>query len=282
MQTIIEIVRKTEAYFKGKGIEEARLNAELLIAWALGLKRLELYLQYDRPLIDEELDKLRPLVRRRGVREPLQYIEGKTEFYNCSLKVDSRCLIPRPETEELIEWVFEDMKGTSPTRILDLGTGTGAIAISLALAFPNAEIVAVDQSEDSLALAFENVKGNGVDSRVKLIQSNWFDQVEGVFDLIISNPPYLTQKEVDEAQPEVKDYEPIQALVSSDSGFADIQRILDHAFQFAKEGAKLFLETGIDHAPRLMKADPLHYSNLICKNDLSGRHRFFSAIMNPA
>src|SRR3954471_14665010 len=155
MLTVLEIIKRTTDFFSGKGIESPRLNAELLIGHALGLKRMQLYLQFERPLAEPELEKIRPLVKRRGNREPLQYILGETEFSGVKLKVDSRALIPRPETERLIEVTMAALS-TPPARILDLGTGSGAIALALAKHYPEAKVTAVDRSAAALALAREN------------------------------------------------------------------------------------------------------------------------------
>src|ERR1041385_1467835 len=143
MLTLLEIIKKTTDFFAGKGIEPARLNAELLIGHALGLKRMQLYLQFERPLSETELEKIRPLVRRRGQHEPLQYILGETEFHGLRLKVDRRALIPRPETELLVEKIVGRVT-SAPATILDLGTGSGAIALALAKAFPSAVVTGVD------------------------------------------------------------------------------------------------------------------------------------------
>src|SRR3954465_8540378 len=145
MLTVLEIIKRTTDFFAGKGVESARLNAELLIGHALGRKRMQLYLEFERPLTEIELEKIRPLVRRRALREPLQYIIGETEFSGLKLKVDRRALIPRPETELLIEKIV-GLFATPPATILDLGTGSGSIALALAKAFPAAAVTAIDRS----------------------------------------------------------------------------------------------------------------------------------------
>src|SRR6478735_2093982 len=176
MLTVLEIIKRTTEFLEKRGVESARLNSELLIGHALGLKRMQLYLQFERPLAETELEKIRPLVKRRGNREPLQYILGETEFAGVKLKVDRRALIPRPETELLVELVEKNL-ATAPASILDLGTGTGAIALALAAKYPSAQVMAMDQSADALALAAENTAMLGFTDRVQLLASNWFSAV---------------------------------------------------------------------------------------------------------
>lgn len=173
MESLLELLKKTEAFFEKKGIEKPRLEAELLFAHALELKRLDLYLQYDRPMTEELMNKVRPLVARRGKREPLQYILGKHEFYDLQLKVDRRALIPRQETEELVELLCQRIK--EPVKVLDMGTGTGAIALALAKNLPEgSEVTAVDLSKDALALAKENADALGLADKVTFLRSDWF------------------------------------------------------------------------------------------------------------
>lgn len=256
MLTVLEIIKRTTDFLAGKGVENPRLNAELLIGHGLGLKRMQLYLQFERPLTEQELERIRPVVRRRGQREPLQYILGETEFCGLSLKVDRRALIPRPETEYLVELVTERW-ATPPARILDLGTGTGALALALAKHFPEAAVIAVDSSADALALAEENVRIHNLEARVRLVESDWLERVprEPKFDLIVSNPPYLTATETAEASPEVKDFEPVGALTGrEEDGTGDLRKIIEEAPVFLATGGMLALETGIAQHPFLLEA----------------------------
>ena len=248
MSTVIEILKKTTAYFKAKGIENARVDAEWLLAEVLAIPRMEVYLQFDRCLQQEELDRLRTLVRRRGQnREPLQYLIGTQPFSDVVLKVDRRALIPRPETEELVEWVVEKTMAHNPTRILDLGCGSGAIAIALSKKFPQSQITAVDSSSDALALTQENLLQNQVADRITLVPSDWGEELTGRFDLIVSNPPYLTKSEWEDAEPEVRLFEPREALVAEEKGIASIRKIIHQAPSLLDDQGYLFLETGIDH-----------------------------------
>jgi len=275
MQTVLDVLKKTTDWFSSKGLENARGDAEQLLAHGLGCKRLDLYLRFDQPLEASDLDQLRPLMKRRASREPLQHIIGEWPFCDLMLKVDCRALIPRPETEELVDWLVN--LGESPKRILDLGTGTGAIALSLALAFPSAEVVAVDLSEDALSLAKENAAQNDL-SNVCFAQGSWFEPVEGAFDWIISNPPYLTDEEWQEAEPEVRQYDPFSALVAPSDGFADLEHIVREAYPRLNVGGRIALETGIaQHAALLKLADSLGYHTAESMQDLSGRDRFITA-----
>jgi release factor glutamine methyltransferase len=280
MLTVLDIIKRTTEFFAGKGIESPRLNAELLIGHALERKRMQLYMEFERPLTEPELEKIRPLVRRRAQHEPVQYILGETEFASLKLKVDPRVLIPRPETEQLIELTIAACAATPPLRILDLGTGSGAIALALAHAFPNALVTAIDTSNDALVLAGENAAINGLTERVTWLRSDWFSALpEAVFDLVVSNPPYLSTDETAQTAPEVRLFEPTAALTSSENGLADLRRIIEGAPRFLRAGGLLALETGIAH--HLTLVDLLAaagFARVETKRDLTGRDRFVLAV----
>ena len=278
MLSVHEVVKKTSEFFASKGIESPRLNAELLVGHALGLRRMDLYLRFEQAVGDAELAALREMVRRRGRREPLQYVLGHADFHGLKLKVDRRALIPRPETELLVETAVGRM-ASAPARILDLGTGSGAIALALARAYPDAAVVATDRSPDCLVLAAENAETNGLAGRVEFVASDWFQGLLGrTFDLIVSNPPYLSQEEVRDAAPEVREHEPHGALSSDDGGFADLSSILGEALTHLSEGGLLALETGISHHPRATEiAARSGYARSESVRDLSGRDRIFLA-----
>jgi release factor glutamine methyltransferase len=281
MLTVLEIIKRTTGFFEQRGVESARLNAELLIGHALGLKRMQLYLQFERPLTESELEKIRPLVKRRGQREPLQYIMGETEFSGLKLKVDRRALIPRPETERLIELV-QGRLATPPTSVLDLGTGSGAIALALARHFPESRVTAVDRSPEALALAAENTAACGLQERVTLIISDWFAAVPAGarFDLIIANPPYLSDAETAATAPEVKDFEPRAALSAGADGAADLRRILREARGYLAPSGLLACETGIQqHAELAALAGEQGYVKTESLRDLTGRDRYLLAFV---
>lgn len=280
MQTIAQplgdILHKTSDFFKQKGLEKPRLEAELLIAYVLGCKRLELYLNFSQILSADILDRLRPLVKRRANGEPWQYIVGGMDFAKAYLKTDKRALIPRPETEYLYELLFAYYKDKAPPqRIADLGTGTGAIAIALALAFPDAKVWAIDKSPEAISLAKENIQKNGLEQRIVLVPSSWCDKLSGSFDLIVSNPPYLSETEWKQAEPNVRDFEPKSALVAESEGLDCLQHIIVEALPFLAPNGLLALETGLDqhatltdlaYANAYQKAEPL--------KDLTKRNRF--------
>src|SRR6185312_11064454 len=232
---------------------------------------MQLYLQFERVLAEPELEKIRPLVRRRGKREPLQHILGEVDFGGLRLKSDRRALIPRPETELLVETILA-RRPAPPARVLDLGTGSGAIALALAKAWPGAEVVGVDASEDALALARENAVTTGLMERVTLLASRWFEQIpDGRFDVIVSNPPYLSAEEAAQAPPEVRDFEPARALVAAEGGLADLRLILREAPARLAPGGLLALETGPDqHADLLALAAAAGLAAAESVRDLTG------------
>lgn len=278
MQSLLEILNKTRDFFTQKGLENPRLEAELLLAGTLGMKRLELYLKFERILTEAELALLRERLKRRAAREPLQYVLGNAQFRELTLKCDRRALIPRPETEELVELVLKKLPAGAPTRVADLGTGTGAIALSLAKERPELSVVACDFSPDALALAKENAAACGLAERVAFVRSDWLKDVSGNFDAIVSNPPYLTDEEVAVAQKEVKDHEPHAALIAPDAGLADLEKILRQAKPRLNAGGFVALETGIAHHPRLAEiAVALGYVSTESFKDSSDFDRFFFA-----
>ena len=219
---------------------------------------------------------LREKVRRRGLREPLQYVLGTAPFHDLTLKVDSRVLVPRPETEQMAERIRECLEG-APKRIVDLGTGSGALALCLALVYTEAEVLGVDASPDALDVARSNAEAASLSGRVNFLRSDWFASVPAGqrFDLIVSNPPYLTEDEWASAAPEVRNHEPKIALVSADDGCGDLERILEESRVRLEPAGHLVLETGIDQHARLMaKAESLGYVDIESLKDWSDRDRF--------
>jgi release factor glutamine methyltransferase len=209
--TLGEVLRGATEYLAGRGIDTARVDAELLLARALDLQRIELYTQHDRPLTEAERTAARELVQRRGQREPLAYVLGDWDFRRLTLKTDRRALVPRPETEIVVERCLALLEGIDAPKIADVGTGTGAIALALKQERPDAIVVATDISPDALELARENAAANELD--VRFVQGDLLEGVDGPLDLVVSNPPYVGAEELDALQPEVRDWEPRGALV---------------------------------------------------------------------
>ncbi|HVZ65550.1 MAG TPA: peptide chain release factor N(5)-glutamine methyltransferase [Lacunisphaera sp.] len=281
MLTILEVLKRTTDFLDKHGVESARLNAEHLLGHALGLPRMQLYLQFERPLTEAELEKIRPWVKRRGAREPLQYILGEAEFCGLKLKVDRRALIPRPETEMLVE-IIKEHRPMSPTAILDLGTGSGAIALALAAIYPTAAVTALDRSEEALALAAENAARTGCAARVRLVCSDWCSRLAPAdkFELIAANPPYLSPAEFSATAPEVKNNEPVSALVSGIDGQEDLTAILHQAHRHLAAGGLLGCETGeAQHAALRRIAAEIGYKRTESRQDLAGRDRFLLAFV---
>ena len=273
--TLREIKGKTENFFSEKGIPNGKLDADLILSYALNLKRLDLYLDLDRPIYEKELNHIREMVQRRAKREPLQYILEECSFYNCSLRVDRRTLIPRPETELLVEQVLPLLKNAE--HILELGTGSGAIVLAIAKAGIYGEITAVDIDPEALSLAKINADVLGLSDKITFLKSDWLSALssEKQFDVIISNPPYLSEAFYESAEPEVKDFEPKRALLSADGGMSDLKMIMRQSFDFLKPKGHLVFETGIDQHEELSKvANRIGYQVIRSTKDLNGDDRF--------
>ncbi len=252
MSQLFPILTKASDYLKSKGVPNPRLDAELLLAKLLGLKRLDLYLQFDRPLTEPELAGYREFIRRRGAREPLQHIEGVAHFRELALLCDKRALIPRPETELLVDAALKRLPGRARPRVLDVGTGTGAIALSIAREAAHCDVAACDLSPDALALARENAARNGIEG-VTFIESDLFSAFapDARWDVIVSNPPYIGENEVAALEPEVRDYDPRLALVGGPQGWELPARLLDTAFDRLEAGGILILEIAPAQFPLL-------------------------------
>jgi release factor glutamine methyltransferase len=210
--TVGDVLKASTEFLAGKGVASPRVDAEHLVAKALGVSRLDLYLQHDRELTDGELAEARELVRRRGTREPLAYVLGEWGFRRLTLATDRRALVPRPETEVVVERCLEHLDGIAEPEVLDVGVGSGAIALAIANEHHGAKVTAIDASEDALALARENSERTGLE--VTLLHHDLHDGLPGgPYDLVVSNPPYVLPEEIDSLEPEVRDWEPRQALV---------------------------------------------------------------------
>lgn len=281
--TVLRLMKWSGEYLESKGVERGRLDAEHLLAHVLGVKRLQLYLQFDRPLAREELDHFRPLLRRRAEREPLQYILGHAAFRELELAVDRRVLIPRPETEVLVEEVLVWARGAGEGGLtaLDIGTGSGAIALSLLVEGPFAKVVAVDVSHDALAVANANAEAVGVADRADFREGSLFAALEPGerFDVVVSNPPYVAEAEAADLEPEVGVWEPHAALFGGPDGLAVIRQLVGGAHDALRDGGLLALEVGAGQAGLVVAAveGTGAYDDVRVRRDLAGRQRLVLA-----
>jgi release factor glutamine methyltransferase len=248
--TITKLLNWVRQFLTDKGIDSPRLSAELLLSYVLGLKRIELYTQYNKVVEKPELDKLRELVSRAGQHEPIAYLVGKTEFYSMELNVTRDCMIPRPETELLVQRAIEFLRTRNgPQYVCDLCTGSGCIAAVIAKNFQNAKIIATDICDAALAVAATNIEKHHLQDKITLLSGDLFDPIipqldVGKFDLIVCNPPYVSSGEYEKLDKNVKDYEPRLALFAGDDGLDIYRRIFEKVDSFLKPDAALILEIG--------------------------------------
>jgi release factor glutamine methyltransferase len=278
----MDMVRWSGAYLADKGVSSGRLDAERLLADVLGVERLELYLQFDRPLTAEELAAYKVRLQRRARREPLQYILGRTAFRELELLTDPRALIPRPETEGLVELVLEHTRSRGGgLTALDLGTGTGAIALSLLQEGPFDRVVATDVSRDAVALARANAERCGLLARLDLRVGDLWQVVarDERFDVVVSNPPYVSTGEMAELQPEVGAWEPRAALEAGALGLDHIEALVAGAPAHLRRGGLLALEVGAGHGPAAagLAGGVEGLVDVRVDRDLAGRDRYVFA-----
>lgn len=255
--TVLETIQKSADFLAKRGVDSPRLQAELLLAHALKLPRMKLYLNFERQLSAQETDTVREFIKRRGQREPLQHIVGSTSFCGLEMAVNRNVLVPRPETELLAEegWKFLADSSTENKTALDFGTGSGCIAIALAVKCPNAEVFAVDISSEALEIAKQNAATHKVTERIKFLQGDGFNALPAnvQFDFIISNPPYIASKEIGTLQAEVKDFDPRGALDGGADGLDFYRRLAVETKPFLKTGGKLMVEFGDGQAEDIRK-----------------------------
>ena len=274
--TVLEVLSSTTAYFQRHNIESPRLNAEHLLAHVLGRQRIELYLEFERELKESELSPLRDLVRRRGAGEPLQHLLGTVEFCGRTFVCDNRALVPRPETEQLVERIKSIIENRK-SKIVDVGTGSGIIALSLAAEFPEAEIIATDISEDALALAGENAARLGLTDRVRFVRTHLLENAEGVFDLIAANLPYISTEQRQNLSREVL-HDPEVALFAGVRGDELVWELIERAPSRLRPGGILALEIGAGQSEALMLAlAGKNYRDIWTEKDYSGVTRFLFA-----
>jgi len=279
MKTVLETIRSGAPWLEKAGVENARLNMEHLLAKVLGCRRMQLYMDFDRPLSEDQLAPLRDLVKRRSKGEPLQHLLGTAEFMGREFLCDARALIPRPETEELVEKILTDYRregAVPPADVLDMGTGSGIIGLSLALAFPNARVVLADVSPEALALARENAEKLAVPAeRLEFVRTDLFSALAGRrFDLIAANLPYIAAEEIPTLSPEVQ-RDPVLALDGGPRGTELIERFLADLPEHLTTGGFTALEVGAGQTEALAEAmRRLPLRDVTAANDLSRRDRF--------
>ncbi len=276
--TIGKVLEWTQGFFQKKNIETARLDAELLIGHALKLERIGLYLEHHKPLKPEELATIRSLVKRRAAYEPIHYILGYREFWSVRLHVDPRVLIPRPDTERVVE-VALSILHKNHTTILDLCTGSGAIALALAKEREDVHITATDLSTDALAVAQSNALALSL-SNIRFSESDLFDTIEDTFDLIVSNPPYIVRESLGELMPDVRDFEPMMALDGGEDGLSFYRKIISDAPNYLRTEGHILLEIGHDQADavRTLIEDCTQLHLVGCFKDIAGNDRVIHAI----
>ena len=294
--TVLEILNRTKAFFEKKGVPDARLDAEYIISRGLAMKnRMDLYLNFEKPLTDAELDTLRPLVARRANREPLQHIIGDTSFRGFIIKCDTRALVPRPETEELVDMAKKLLDGNANPFIVEVGTGTGAIAIACAKEIAGAKVLATDISGDALALARENADANGLGNNaatedgastdsaaLQFAQGDLLDAITGEniakaagdasakIDCLIANLPYIPDGEKGKLQPEVDKFDPELALYGGPDGLSLVRKLLQQTEGKLNAGAPILLEIGSEQA-EVLQAEAGNYPWL----EFAGIHKDF-------
>jgi len=276
--TVLEVLQSTTGYFQKRNIDSPRLNAEHLLAHVLGRKRIDLYLDFERRLPESELAPLRELVKRRGSGEPLQHLLGTVDFCGRSFRCDKRALVPRPETEQLVELLISHLKSeiVSP-RVIDVGTGSGVIALTLAAEFLEAEIVGIDISDDALMLARENAERLGMAHRVRFLRSNLLESMQPSFDLIVANLPYVSTEDRQNLSREVL-HDPEVALFAGARGDELMRQLIAQAPEWLRPGGMLAMEIGIGQSETLVAAlAAKNYRDIWTEKDYSGVIRFLFA-----
>jgi release factor glutamine methyltransferase len=276
--TVLEVLQSTTGYFQKRNVESPRLNAEHLLAHVLGLKRIDLYLEFERRLHESELVPLREMVKRRGAGEPLQHLLGTVEFCGRTFVCDKRALVPRPETEQLVELLISKFKSEiAHSRIVDVGTGSGVIALTLAAELPEAEIIAVDILEDALALARENAERVRLADRVRFLRSNLLEDVPPGFDLIVANLPYVSTQDRPNLSREVL-HDPEVSVFAGERGDELVLKLIAQARSSLRPGGMLVMEIGIGQNETLVAAlAQKNYRDIWTEKDYSGVIRFLFA-----
>ena len=279
--TIIKLLKWTTSYFESHDIDSPRIEAEILLAHALQLKRIDLYLQYDQPLSSNELSRFKDYIKRRINREPVAYIVGSKEFWSMDFLVTKDVLIPRPETEFLVETAANLLPQDSasnpiltPKRILELGTGSGAVILALASMRPCHLFFASDRKTSAVKLAKQNATHHGLNSKISFICASWFRSFKDkrpLFDMVVSNPPYIPSSVIGRLQPEIVKYEPISAIDGGIDGLLCLRDIINNAHLYLQQGGYLLLELGHDQRKDVQKIvdQCAKYENVVYTKDYS-------------
>ncbi len=291
MHRIIDIISLSANYLKEHGVAHPRLNAELLLSEVLGKSRIELYLEYDKPLVETELSSLRNLLKARATHKPIQYVLGKTEFFSLPFLLTEGVFIPRPETEILVREVVnyvEALPAADESVIFDVGTGCGCIAVSLAHSLANCKVYASDISPQALSLAWRNAQKNGVTKKVILLQGDMFEPFiahqSPKADLIVSNPPYIADEDWNSLPDEVRCFEPRESLLAGRGGFDFLRSIITSAESFLKPEGAIFLEIGEGQRNAVVRffTERQKYLDISSRQDYNAIERVVSARLSHA
>ncbi len=276
----LDILNQGVSRLRSEGIDRPRTNAELLLGVVLNAKKIELYLERDRILTLQQIEKFNKYIRERVSGRPLQYIIGSTEFFGLEFQVNENVLIPRPETETLVETVIALLRDCHQPKIIDLGTGSGTIAIGLAKNVTGSSVFATDISPDALKVAEENARRNEVEDQIDFLCGDLFEplrnrNLEGVIDCVASNPPYVSQEEFERLPKEIKDFEPIVALKTDQEGTSFHGKIIENSLDFLKQNGILILEVGLGQAGQVadLIRDRKEFKDTEIKKDLGGIER---------
>jgi len=277
MITVLEVIKLSTDYLQKKGVESPRANAEILLAEILKCKRLELYLAFDKPLAENDVQVYREAIRKRGMRIPLQYISGNVEFYGLNLIVNKDVLIPRPETELLVEKIINESDKSAYLKILDIGVGSGNISLSILKNLPNTRVIAIDISENALVVAKQNAELNSLQDNIEFkvfdIMNDDLNTL-GKFDLIVSNPPYVSKNDYETLEPELKIHEPKIALTDNLNGISFYKKIIEKSNQILNKPGKIYFELGMDQSKQVQKLfENKQFSSISITKDYSGIDR---------
>mgnify|MGYP006285407891 CR=1 FL=1 len=280
--TVLKLLRWTAGYFEEEEVTETpRLDADLLLAHVLGLQRVQLYARFDTPVSDEQRQEFRKLVKRRVSGEPVAYLVGRRAFWQMDLQTDARALIPRPETEVLVEVALERLsEPDGELRIADVGTGTGAVALAIATERDDASVLATDISDEALALAESNIDEQGFSERIECLESDLLADVPDrwiPFDMIVSNPPYVPESDRDDVMVDVREYEPDEALFAGPDGLATIERLVAESHDALREGAWLVVEIAHSQGEDVSSLfERTGFGNVDIRQDYAGNDRVVS------